>query len=393
MAKLLTEETLSIIEATAPVVAAHIDQIVLCMYGRLLATSEIRALFNMSHQDGNSPQHKALANALITYATHIRTPDFLVDALERIAQKHTGLQILPEHYPYVGDALLGAVSEVLGEVVTPEVLAAWGEAYWFLANTLIEREEEIYTESDTQEGGWRGWRHFKVISKKLETPEIMSFILHPTDGGQVLKHRPGQYLGFRFTPAVGEECRRNYSISSAPNGEHYRITVKREPGGRVSNWLHDMVEIGKEFDTAAPAGEFFLDPTGKREVVLLSAGVGITPMISMLETFGGSDMRIVDVHATSDSQHHVMREASRALASESHAFYEAPTKDDLNSGSSAGRVDPRWIATVSDPSAADYFVCGPVGFMQSMVDGLKAANIPEDRIHHEFFGPASMFIG
>ncbi|WP_102225408.1 NO-inducible flavohemoprotein [Acidimangrovimonas sediminis] len=393
MPKPLTEETLAIIEATAPVVAAHVDRIVPCMYGRLLADPEIRALFNMSHQHGNSPQHKALAGALVAYATHIRNPGVLAGALERIAQKHAGLQILPEHYPHVASALLGAVAEVLGKAATPEILAAWGEAYWFLADTLIAREEEIYAGSEARDGGWRGWRRFRIAAKVPETPEIVSFTLRPVDGGPVLRHRPGQYLSFRFTPAEGEEYRRNYSISSAPDGESYRITVKREPGGRISTWLHDEVEVGAEVDVAAPAGEFFLDPTDKREVVLLSGGVGLTPMISMLESYGGGDLRIVYVHATRNGAHHAMRETPAARASESHVFYEEPSESDLCDGVRAGRIDPTWLVEISDPSHADYFVCGPVGFMQEMVAGLKAANVPEARIHHEFFGPASASIG
>ena len=108
MSSPLSEATLQIIEATAPVVAQHVDQIVPAMYRRLLADKEIRALFNMSNQEGQAPQHKALANALVAYATHIRTPNVLVGAVERIAQKHAGLQILPEHYPHVADALLAA---------------------------------------------------------------------------------------------------------------------------------------------------------------------------------------------------------------------------------------------------------------------------------------------
>lgn len=393
MAKPLTEETLAIIEATAPVVAAHVDQIVPCMYRRLLADPEIRALFNMSHQHGNSPQHKALAGALVAYASHIRNPGVLAEALERIAQKHAGLQILPEHYPHVATALLGAVSEVLGDAATPEILGAWGEAYWFLADTLIAREEEIYAGSEAQDGGWRGWRRFKVAARTAETPEIMSFLLQPVDGGPVLKHRPGQYLSFRFTPAEGEEYRRNYSISSAPDGASYRITVKREPGGRISNWLHDDVEVGAEFDVAAPAGEFFLDPTNKHEVVLLSGGVGLTPMISMLESFGGGALRIVNVHATRDGRHHAMPDTARTKATESHVFYETPGEGDIRGGARAGRVDPSWLMQISDPTKADYFVCGPTGFMQEMVAGLKAANVPEARIHHEFFGPGAAQIG
>lgn len=393
MAKPLSEETLGIIEATAPVVAQNVDRIVPCMYGRLLADPAIRALFNMSHQHGDSPQHKALAGALVAYATHIRTPGVLAAALERIAQKHAGLQILPEHYPHVATALLGAISEVLGAAATPEMLAAWAEAYGFLADTLIAREEEIYAGSEAQEGGWRGWRRFKVVAKTPETDDIMSFTLRPADGGPVLKHRPGQYLSFRFTPAAGEEYRRNYSISSAATGDSYRITVKRAPGGRISNWLHDTVGIGTEVDVAAPAGEFFLDPAGKHEVVLLSGGVGVTPMISMLESFGGGDLRIVHVHATRDGRHHALREAARGKANESHVFYEAPEDGEVRDGVHAGRVDPDWLVRISDPARADYFVCGPTGFMQEMVAGLKAANVPDARIHHEFFGPASARIG
>ena len=393
MAKPLTEETLAIIEATAPVVAAHVDEIVPCMYRRLLADPEIRALFNMSHQHGNSPQHKALAGALVAYASHIRNPGVLAEALERIAQKHAGLQIQPEHYPHVATALLGAVSEVLGEAVTPEILAAWGEAYWFLADTLIAREEQIYMGAEARDGGWRGWRRFKVEARTPETPEIVSFLLRPVDGGPVLKHRPGQYLSFRFTPAEGEEYRRNYSISSAPDGASYRITVKREPGGRISNWLHDEVEVGAEFDVAAPAGEFFLDPAGKQEVVLLSGGVGLTPMISMLESYGGGDLRIVYVHATRDGRHHAMRGTAPAKATESHVFYETPGEDDIRGGARAGSVEPNWLLQISDPAKADYFVCGPTGFMQEMVNGLKAANVPDARIHYEFFGPAAARIG
>ncbi|WBU63354.1 NO-inducible flavohemoprotein [Paracoccus aerodenitrificans] len=394
MSQPLSEKTISIIEATAPAVAGHIDEIVPCMYQRLLTDPEIRALFNMSHQHGNSPQHKALASALVAYATHIRNPEVLGTAIERIAQKHAGLQILPEHYPHVGDALLGAVAEVLGDAITPEILAAWGEAYWFLADILIGREEQIYTSSEHAAGGWRGWRRFRVAAKTPETDEIISFLLEPVDGAAVQAHRPGQYLSFRFQPAEGEEYRRNYSISSAPNGQNYRITIKREPEGKISNWLHDSVEPGAEFDVAPPAGEFFLDPQGKSEIVLLSGGVGLTPMVSMLESFGGKELPMLYVHATRDPRHHAMRERPLELASESHVFYETADESDLSAPNThAGRVNPEWLVQISDPKIADYFICGPTGFMDAMITGLKAANVPDNRIHYEFFGPAAAELG
>lgn len=394
MPKPLSEETLAIIEATAPVVAAHVDLIVPCMYRRLLADPEIRALFNMSHQHGDSPQHKALAGALVAYATHIRNPGILAAAIERIAQKHVGLQILPKHYSNVATALLGAVAEVLGEAATPEILDAWGRAYWFLADVLMEREEQLYTSAEQADGGWRGWRRFRVAAKTPETAEITSFVLEPVDGGAVLAHRPGQYLSFRFAPTEAEEFRRNYSISSAPNGRDYRITVKREPGGRVSNWLHDEIAIGAEFDVAAPAGEFFLDPAGKSEVVLLSGGVGLTPMISMLESCAGGDLRMIYVHATRDGTHHAMQARHQELANESHVFYESPTGAEHEIGNARpGRIDPEWLAQITDTTKADYFICGPTGFMDAMIKGLKAANVPSERIHFEYFGPAAAQLG
>ena len=391
MPKQLSEETLSLIEATAPVVAQNVDQIVPVMYRKLLTDPEIRKLFNMTNQQGSAPQHKALAGALVAYATHIRNPEVLTDALERIAQKHAGLQILPEHYPHVATALLGAVSEVLGEAATPEILSAWGEAYWFLADILISREEKIYSDAEKDLGGWRLWRRFQVVEKTPETSEITSFLLRPVDGGPVLNHRPGQYLTFRFTPTENEEFRRSYSISSAPDGRTYRITVKREPDGRISNWLHNEVEIGAEFDVAPPAGEFFLDPEGKREVILLSGGVGVTPMISMLETFGGSDLRMVSVHANRSPAHHVMKDRQHTLAHESYAFYEETAAAGKTGASDTHgkRIDPSWLAQISDPEHAEYFICGPVGFMDAMIRGLKDANVPETRIHYEFFGPAA----
>ncbi len=393
MPKPLSEETLALIEATAPVVAQHVDLIVPCMYRRLLADPQIRVLFNMSNQQGASPQHKALAGALVAYATHIRNPGFLTHALERIAQKHAGLQILPEHYPYVATALIGAVGEVLGEAATPEILSAWTAAYWFLADTLIAREEQIYSGAENTLGGWRGWRRFRVAEKTPETAEIASFLLRPVDGLPVLRHRPGQYLSFRFLPAEGEEARRNYSISCAADGAGYRITVKREPGGRISNWLHDEVEVGAEFDVAPPAGEFVLDPEGKREVVLLSGGVGLTPMISMLETCGGGELRMISVHAARSPAHHAMPERQRELAHESHVFYETSEGEAVAQNAHAGRIDPDWLVRISDATVADYYVCGPTGFMDAMIRGLKAANVPPARIHYEFFGPAAAQIG
>lgn len=192
------------------------------------------------------------------------------------------LQVLPEHYPIVGACLLRAIREVLGpDIATDAVIGAWAAAYQQLADLLIGAEGEVYDKLAAAPGGWRGARAFRVARKVAESAEITSFYLEPTDGQPVVGFTPGQYLGLRLV-IDGQEVRRNYSLSIAPNDRFYRISVKREPGGLVSNFLHDNIDEGYVLDVFAPAGEFALQD-GPCSLVLISAGVGITPTLAMAE--------------------------------------------------------------------------------------------------------------
>jgi nitric oxide dioxygenase len=183
----------------------------------------------------------------------------LASRIERITQKHVALNILPEHYHFVATALLGAIKDVLGDAATEEVLEAWGEAYWFLADLLMAREANIYARLAAAPGGWSGWRDFAMETTKLESEVIRSFILVPTDGRAVMRHRPGQCLTFALDVLGAGHLKRNYSISSAPNGRSYRINVKREarpgvPPGLASNWLHDHAGPGYSAQGRAACG-------------------------------------------------------------------------------------------------------------------------------------------
>lgn len=198
------------------------------------------------------------------------------------------LNILPEHYHFVAESLLAAIKDVLGEAATDEVLSAWGEAYWFLADLLMSREAITYGHIAATPGGWNGWRDFVVESSKPESEVIRSFVLVPQDRGKVMRHRPGQYLTFDLDVPRAGHLKRNYSISSAPEDRCYRISVKREappgvPPGQASNWLHDQARPGTVLKVSPPAGEFFLDEKEDNPVVLVSGGVGLTPLLSMLE--------------------------------------------------------------------------------------------------------------
>jgi len=322
----------------------------------------------------------------------------LAPAVERIAQKHVGLNILPEHYPYVAEALLGAIKDILTDAATEEILAAWAEAYWYLAEVLIAREKIIYTSLAAAPGGWTGWRDFQVERKERESDVITSFILRPADGGPVLRHRPGQYLTFWLEIPGQHPLKRNYSISSAPNGETYRISVKREPKGLASGWLHDSAAPGTTLKVAPPAGEFFLRQAQVRPVVLVSGGVGLTPLMSMLEAIAAQRPGLPThyVHGTRNGATHAMHARARELAVGSGGsiqvatFYEAPRPEDRRGQhyDEEGLINLDWLSRNTPVAEADYFLCGPKPFLRAFVGGLARAGVAADRIHYEFFGPA-----
>jgi len=402
MSTALSDKTIDLVKATVPALEAHGLAITGRMYERMFQNPEIRDLFNQSHHGETGSQPKALAAAIVAYARNIDNLGALASRVERIAQKHVGLNILPEHYPVVADALLGAIKDVLGDAATDDIMTAWGEAYWFLADVLIARETNIYRELAGEPGGWSGWREFTIESSQSESEIIRSFILVPADGGPVLRHRPGQYLTFALEiPGTGL-VKRNYSISSGPGERSYRISVKREgapgvPPGLASNWLHDHAGPGTRLRVAPPAGEFFLDEESNRPVVLLSGGVGLTPMMSMLEAIAqsGSGRATWYVHGAKNGRVHAMGKRARDLAVQARnitvrTYYEMPEATDVagRDYDEAGFISTDWLARNTPVSEATYYLCGPRPFLRAFVSGVARTGVPLHRIRYEFFGPA-----
>jgi nitric oxide dioxygenase len=396
MTRTLSPRTIELVKATLPALQAHGLDVVHEMYARMFRDPEIRDLFNQSHQGVSDAQPRALTGAILAYAANIDNLSALAPAVERIAQKHVGLQILPEHYPHVADALLGAIGHVLGDAATPEILAAWGEAYWFLADILIARERRVYDDQAAASGGWNGWRDFRIAEVIRESNVITSFLLRPVDGGPVMLHKPGQYLSFSIEIDGHAPAKRNYSISSAPDRAGYRISVKAEPLGLVSRWLHAQ-PAGTVLKVAAPAGEFCLEELPPRPVVLLSGGVGLTPMVSMLEWLvaQGARQPVHYIHGTHDRDSHAMRDHIRALAAQGHAvqvsdFHQSPLPDEVagRDYDQAGLITDDWLLAHTPGAEADYYICGPRPFLRAAVLALSRAGVPSGRIHYEFFGPA-----
>jgi nitric oxide dioxygenase len=391
---MLTDTQRALVKATIPLLESGGEALITHFYKMLMRDyPQVLPLFNKAHQ-ASGDQPRALANGVLMYARHIDRLEQLGDLVTTIVSKHVALQILPEHYPMVGDSLLRAIREVLGaEIATDEIIDAWGAAYGQLADILIGLEKKVYDDREQAAGGWRGARHFTVVRKQAESDEITSFYFEPADGKPLLTFQPGQFIGIRVMVG-GEEMRRQYSLSTTINNDHqYRISVKREPGGKVSNYLHDELHEGSTIDLFPPSGDFTLTPNAK-PLLLVSGGVGITPMLAMLEAALPTGRPIVFIHAARHAGVHAFRARVEELANrypqlQRFFCYEKPRAEDPQphaTGHLSHDQLKQWMPASPDVDA--YFV-GPKPFMKAIKRHLHNIGVPSAQSRYEFFGPAS----
>ncbi len=253
------------------------------------------------------------------------------------------------------------------------------------------------------------YRRFVVDRKERESETITSFYLVPEDGAALPPFLPGQFLTFELNvPGQPKPVLRTYSLSDAPDSDYYRVSIKREPApadrpdlapGLSSNYFHDAVGIGAKIRVGAPRGKFHLDPDGDRPVVLLSAGVGLTPMISMMNAIvqGGTGRPVWFIHGARDGREHAMGAHVRRMAAanetvHAHIRYSRPEADDIagRDYDSRGRVNIALLKQVLPFDDYEFYLCGPTPFMRSLYCGLLSLDVSEERIHYEFFGPASI---
>lgn len=239
-------------------------------------------------------------------------------------------------------------------------------------------------------------RSLRVVEKSPESADVTSFVLEARDGGELPDFEPGQHLPLEVAvPGQNQRVLRTYSLSSAPNGRSYRLSIKREPEGVVSRFLHDETEPGDFLSARVPEGDFVLRPGG-RPVVLISAGVGLTPMLSMLEALSASHEQrpVWFLHGARDGLHHPLAEEVKAATAStnrirSHVSYSRPRSDDVagRDYDHEGRVDGALIAGLLPSLEADFYLCGPVAFMGNVAEDLVERGVPKARIHSESFGP------
>ncbi len=271
-----------------------------------------------------------------------------------------------------------------------------GKAYGVLANVFIGREAEIYQQNASKTGGWEGTRAFRIVKKTPRSQLITSFELEPVDGQPVADYQPASTAIWLKPEGFEYQEIRQYSLTRKADGKGYRIAVKREEGGQVSSWLHNHASEGDVVYLAAPAGDFFLNVKPQTPVTLLSGGVGQTPMLAMLDALAksGHQGQVNWFHAAENGDVHAFADEVKALgaalpAFTSHVWYRTPTEADRQAGrfDSEGLMDLAAVAdNIRDPQM-QYYLCGPVAFMQFAAKQLVELGINKDNIHYECFGP------
>ena len=392
----LSPESEIIVRATAGVVAEHADAITALFYRRMFdAHPELLRVFNRANQ-AIGEQPKALASSVVAFAVQLidpGAPDFS-PVMRRIAHKHVSLGIQARQYTIVGRHLLDAVGEVLGAAVTAEVRAAWDEVYWLFGCSLIAEEAKLYALGGTDPES--PWRKYRVVERTAETDDVVTLTLAPLEGA-VPEHRTGQYVAIAVDLPDGTRQPRQYTVSSAPRRDALQVTVKRvrgadgTPDGQVSTWLHEYAHPGTVLDVSQPAGDVVLDE-GEEPLVLISAGIGITPVAAILDDVARRqpERTVRLFHADSAHDAHALYGSLRrnVLAmkdARAQNWYgtgaeHAPTLQPAR----AGHMD---LSEVDLPEGARVFMCGPLPFMREVRDTLTGRGVPLERIDYEVFGP------
>ena len=241
---------------------------------------------------------------------------------------------------------------------------------------------------------WRGLRPFRVSRKVRESANVISLALEPTDGQPIAAALPGQFVVLRLGPASASALMRSYSLSGEPGAAYYRVSVKREVHGAAGAYVDDKLQVGDIVQASAARGSFTLRP-GDTPVVLLSAGIGVTPVLAMLHALAGeaSTREIWWLYGTRNGREHPFAEETRGLLNaladhHSHICYSSPDPGDRPNVDfdAPGRLNMKAIQQLDPPHDGDFYICGPSTFMSDLTAGLAALGVARDRIHTETFG-------
>jgi len=388
---MISSDHRGIVKDTLPLVGDAIADIATVFYRRLFAAHPVlkRDLFNRGNQ-ANGAQQAALAGAVAMYATALVDGDVAASAImDRVAHKHASLGVAPEQYPVVYEHLFAAIAEVLGEdVVTASVAEAWSAVYWAMADDLIRREQLLYAAAGTTPS--TTWMSAKVIDRVHQSPSTVAFTLAAGDGDDLPDFLPGQYISVAVQLPDGARQIRQYSLSHITGADRWRISVRRD--GVVSTHLHEYVFEGDTVHVSHPFGDITLSSDPTTPLLLISAGIGITPILGMLYHLQAesSGRQVTVVHADRTRAVHAHRAELAELVDQIpgavlHTWYdELPDDYPVAAPDRRGRIDLR---AIDFPAEVNVYICGPAPFMAEATKQLGECDIPRERIWFEAFTP------
>jgi len=398
---LISSKSLAIVKATRGVVAENALAITKAFYPKMLHNNpEVLRYFNESNQRRGA-QPIALADSIVAYALNIESLENLASDVERITHKHCALNVQPDDYQIVHDNLMAAIAEVLGDAVTADVGAAWSEAVMALGKVLIDAESALYKKTAKAPGGWKGKREFQVVAKQAEGAGIATFSFKPTDGKPIMKTEVGQYVTVAVNP-LGKKyfAPRHYTLTSQPGEDAFKITVKKltedDHHGVVSTFLVDNVSVGDKVELFPPFGPCTLQGDPNKPAVFISAGIGVTPWVTMIPAVSQSRPKIAWFHADGSSETHALKaQLEVAIGGDGiiSYSYSHPIDGDLSAPHvSPGRLDLSKVKRTLEEGgialeSADFFLSMRPEHSVAFALDLKKHGVPGDAIFANEFGP------
>ncbi|UVE00881.1 globin domain-containing protein [Corynebacterium amycolatum] len=381
----LTPEQAEVVTQTLPVVGANIEKITPNFYNRMFAAHPelIADTFNRGNQKQGA-QQKALAASVATFAATLVDPDAPApeELLSRIGHKHISVGIKPEQYPIVHKHLFDAIEEILTpEVFQGAVRDAWDAVYLEMQRVLINFEKGLYDDLGVEAGDV--FRAAHVVSREERGDDVAVFSVK-LDGETPVSYLPGQYISVRQTMPDGAGQLRQYSLVGGKEGvltfAVRRVDASEDlPAGEVSTQLWEKVQPSDAIEISLPAGDLVLDTKSNDPVVLISAGIGATPMIGMLDALvaGDSKRDVVVLHADRAETADALRaERNNAVAALANARQQVWYEPDLMN-----------LADTELPEGAQYYLCGGNGFLQAIRQQLADRGVARDNVHFELFSP------
>lgn len=387
---MLSETSRPVIEATLPIIGERIGEITKKFYAGMFAARPelLDGMFSRANQQ-NGAQQKALAGSIAAFATHlVQHPETLPESiLARIAHKHTSLGIQPDQYQIVFEHLFAAIAEDLGDAATDEVVAAWTEVYWLMADALVKIETGLYAEQAND----RVYAPWRLASREAVGTDCVTFRFVPADDTAVSVAKAGQFVSIRLPLADGLRQVRQYSLSDNVASTTERVlTTKLDTGGEVSPHMHANLQVGDVVELSNPYGDITLDMEGA-PIIIATAGIGCTPSASALQALAEleSERHVLVLHAEQREDNWAlkdqMRSAVQALPNaELKLWLEDATTKSEDTLAAEGFMD---LTGVELPANALMYLCGPLPFMRAVRSQAIAAGVPAMNIHYEVFGP------